>query len=93
MYAFSIENFKRDPEEVEFLMNLASSRLKQLSKERYLKILLSLVVAAFMLCPPHSELIHKHKVRINVLGKISLLSETLQVAVAEAHEATKDYDQ
>jgi ditrans,polycis-polyprenyl diphosphate synthase len=35
VYAFSIENFKRSPEEVELLMNLAKEKLLLLCEKKY----------------------------------------------------------
>jgi len=38
------------------------------------------------------ENIHKHKVQVKVIGRLNLLPESLQRAVKEVEEATKDYD-
>ena len=34
VYAFSIENFKRDPDEVEKLMNLAKTKFEEFATKR-----------------------------------------------------------
>lgn len=39
-----------------------------------------------------NETFHKHKVRLNVAGRIHLLPEKVQKAIKKAMDATKDYD-
>jgi tritrans,polycis-undecaprenyl-diphosphate synthase [geranylgeranyl-diphosphate specific] len=39
------------------------------------------------------ERVHKHKIRVRVLGQKDLLPEDLKQAIARAEERTKDYDQ
>jgi len=39
------------------------------------------------------ERIHKHKVRVKVIGRLSLLPPSVQRLAREVEEATKDYDQ
>ncbi len=39
------------------------------------------------------ERVHKHKIRVRVLGQKEMLPKDVQKAIAEAEEKTKDYDQ
>jgi tritrans,polycis-undecaprenyl-diphosphate synthase [geranylgeranyl-diphosphate specific] len=39
------------------------------------------------------EDIHKHKVRVKIIGRKNLLPKRLQAIISEAEEATKEYDQ
>ncbi|KAL1922081.1 uncharacterized protein VTP21DRAFT_10723 [Calcarisporiella thermophila] len=60
VYAFSIENFKRPREEVDFLMGLARTKLLELCEQ--------------------NEVVHKHGIRIRVLGNRSYIpSDVLEV--------------
>lgn len=68
-YAFSIENFKRSPTEVETLMSLAKTKLAELCEQ--------------------GELLEQYGIRLNVLGKVSLFPEDVQVVVRRAEELTK----
>jgi tritrans,polycis-undecaprenyl-diphosphate synthase [geranylgeranyl-diphosphate specific] len=39
------------------------------------------------------ERIHKNKVRVKVIGRVSLLPETMQQLIADVEKATQDYDE
>jgi tritrans,polycis-undecaprenyl-diphosphate synthase [geranylgeranyl-diphosphate specific] len=71
LYAFSTENFRRPPEEVEQIMKIAEEKLREILK---------------------NESIHKHKVRVKAIGRLSLLPKKLQEMVRQVEESTKDYD-
>ncbi|MGQ9461115.1 MAG: polyprenyl diphosphate synthase [Candidatus Bathyarchaeaceae archaeon] len=71
LYAFSTENFRRPPEEVEQIMKIAEEKLREILK---------------------NESIHKHKVRVKAIGRLSLLPKRLQEMVRQVEESTKDYD-
>lgn len=72
LYAFSTENFRRPPEEVEQIMRIAEEKLREILK---------------------NESIHKHKVRVKVIGRLGLLPEKLQEMIRQVEESTKDYDE
>ncbi|KAF9038683.1 Decaprenyl diphosphate synthase-like protein [Panaeolus papilionaceus] len=69
VYAFSIENFKREADEVNALMQLAEEKLLELCG--------------------HGDLLDEYGVRLNVVGKKSLLPESVQKAIAQAEELTR----
>ncbi|KDQ12894.1 hypothetical protein BOTBODRAFT_176038 [Botryobasidium botryosum FD-172 SS1] len=69
VYAFSIENFKRSPTEVEALMSLCKTKLEELCQ--------------------HGELLDKYGVRLNVIGRKSLLPSDVQEIVRKAESATR----
>jgi tritrans,polycis-undecaprenyl-diphosphate synthase [geranylgeranyl-diphosphate specific] len=71
LYAFSTENFRRPPEEVEQIMKIAEEKLREILK---------------------NESIHKHKVRVKAIGRLSLLPKRLQEMIRQVEESTKDYD-
>ncbi|KAJ7253409.1 Di-trans-poly-cis-decaprenylcistransferase [Mycena haematopus] len=60
-YAFALDNFRRSPEEIEHLMNLAHDKLMEMSR--------------------HGQILEEYGVRLNVLGKTSLLPEYVQEAI------------
>jgi len=72
LYCFSMQNFKRDKLEIEFLMNIFVKAAKEVME---------------------NEDIHKNKVKVRFIGRLGLLPEKVQKAIAEVMEATKDYDQ
>ena len=72
LYCFSMQNFKRDKLEIEFLMNIFVKAAKEVME---------------------NEDIHKNKVKVMFIGRLELLPEKVQKAIAEVMEATKDYDQ
>jgi len=69
VYAFSIENFKRSPTEVNALMELCKTKLEELCQ--------------------HGELLDKYGVRLNVIGRKSLLPADVQEVVRKAESATR----
>jgi len=71
LYAFSTENFRRPPEEIDEIMKI--------SEEKFLKLLTD-------------ERIHRNKVHVKVLGRISLLPESLQQLISEVEKTTSEYD-
>ncbi len=70
VYAFSTENFRRPPEEVNALMNLFEQKFKEAAKDKR---------------------IHRHGVRINVIGRKDMLPENVRRAIEEAERATRKY--
>jgi tritrans,polycis-undecaprenyl-diphosphate synthase [geranylgeranyl-diphosphate specific] len=71
LYAFSTENFKRTPEEIEDLMNLCRQELDKATKD---------------------SRIHKNKIRIKIIGNLSLLPEDISIKAEDIMERTRDYD-
>lgn len=67
VYAFSTENWKRSPQEVNYLMDLLTQALDQ-----------------------HSLELHKKKIKLQVLGRLSRLPRKLQRAIKKATELTKN---
>ncbi|KAJ7221645.1 Decaprenyl diphosphate synthase-like protein [Mycena pura] len=61
VYAFALDNFRRSPDEVQHLMDLAHDKLMEMSRQ--------------------GQILEKYGVRLNVLGKISLLPERVQEAI------------
>ncbi|TFH07163.1 MAG: di-trans,poly-cis-decaprenylcistransferase [Candidatus Thorarchaeota archaeon] len=70
LYAFSVENFDRDKDEVKEIMNLA--------KEKFSEVV-------------GNPDVHKHKVRIQAIGRVDLLPEDVQVAIMAAEDETRNY--
>jgi len=70
VYAFSTENFKRSPEEVNALMNLFEQKFKEVVED---------------------ERIHKHGVKVNVIGRKEMLPENVRKAAEEAERVTRKY--
>lgn len=71
LYAFSTENFRRIPQEVDEIMQIAEIKLRELLED---------------------ENIHKHRVRVKVIGRLNLLPKRLQEIVRQVEEATQDYN-
>jgi tritrans,polycis-undecaprenyl-diphosphate synthase [geranylgeranyl-diphosphate specific] len=71
LYSFSTENFRRLPQEVDEIMQIAEIKLRKLLKD---------------------ENIHKHRVRIKVIGRLNLLPKRLHEIVRQVEEVTKDYN-
>ena len=67
LYAFSTENWNRKKEEVDFLMELLASTLKNELKE-----------------------LNENNVKMNYIGDLSRLSESLQNILKESRETTKN---
>jgi len=70
LYAFSVENFERNPDEVEEIMAIAREKFSE-------------VVG--------NPDVHKHKVRIKAIGRVDLLPEEVQLAIAQAEAETENY--
>jgi tritrans,polycis-undecaprenyl-diphosphate synthase [geranylgeranyl-diphosphate specific] len=70
LYAFSVENFQRNKDEVDEIMSIAKDKFSE-------------VVG--------NPDVHKHKVRIQTIGRVDLLPEEVQMAIAQAEEETRDY--
>ena len=90
VYAFSIENFKRSPEEVDALMTLAKTRLAELCEHGYELTTHHSPPLSTLTCT--SDLLQEHGVRLNVLGRTSMLPEDVLEAVRKAEELTKNND-
>ncbi|KAJ7168374.1 Decaprenyl diphosphate synthase-like protein [Mycena crocata] len=69
-YAFAMDNFRRSPEEIEDLMNLAHDKLMEMSG--------------------HGQILEEYGVRLNVLGKTSLLPEHVQEAIRHVESVTRN---
>jgi tritrans,polycis-undecaprenyl-diphosphate synthase [geranylgeranyl-diphosphate specific] len=70
LYAFSVENFDRNKDEVNEIMSLA--------KEKFSEVV-------------DNPDVHKHKVKIQAIGRVDLLPEDVQIAIMAAEEETKAY--
>ncbi|MBI2041090.1 MAG: di-trans,poly-cis-decaprenylcistransferase [DPANN group archaeon] len=70
VWAFSRENFEREPEEVKILMNLFEQGFLDLAKD---------------------ERMHKFKIKLNVVGDLTLFPQKVRDAVKFALDATKNY--
>ena len=71
LYTFSTENFRRSPEEI--------AKIMQIAEEKFRKLLTN-------------ERIHRKKVNVKVIGRLSLLPESLQKLIADVEKATASYD-
>lgn len=88
VYAFAIDNFNRPEDEVDTIMKLAEERLVEMAEHGYARF--------FFLSPRcsftstwQSEILDRHGVRLNVLGRRELLPERVQLAVAKAESMTR----
>lgn len=72
VYAFSTENIRREPDEVDFLMKLFVENFKMMAED---------------------ERVHKHKIRVKVIGNTAMLPNEVQEAIRYAEERTKSYDE
>ena len=88
VYGFSIENFKRSEDEVGHLMQIARDGLNGFCEHEC--ALVCIARAAKDEC--YSELLHKHGVRLNVIGDKSLLPADVQAAIERTEAMTKDHD-
>ena len=70
LYAFSIENFERNEDEVKEIMALAEEKFAE-------------VVG--------NPDVHRHRVRIQAIGRVDLLPEKVQKAIRSAEQETKGY--
>lgn len=71
IYVFSTENFDRDKEEIEKIMELACHQFLRAAR---------------------SESIHRHRVRVRAIGRLSLLPPKVLDAIREAERSTEDYE-
>ncbi|KAI6139393.1 putative undecaprenyl diphosphate synthase-domain-containing protein [Pisolithus tinctorius] len=69
VYAFAIDNFNRQKDEVDALMEMAEMRLVEIAEK--------------------GHLLDRYGVRLNVLGKRSLLPPNVQVAIEKAEYMTR----
>ena len=85
-YAFSIENFKRSEEEVATLMRLAEEKLLELCQHGC-----NLLITYFQFCLSYTcrDLLDEHGVRLNIVGKIELLPQSVQRAVRKAENMSR----
>lgn len=89
VYAFSIENFKRNSEEVDSLMELAETKFHEFSKKR--------CVFQYFIIRYHnihflSSMVAQLGVQIRVSGALHLLPRSVQEAAYTAMESTKHHD-
>ena len=70
LYCFSLENFKRDKKEVDYLFDLFRKKIGDFGDDK---------------------VIHDKKVRILVVGRISMFPEDMQEKMKDVMEKTKDY--
>ncbi|KAH6820765.1 Undecaprenyl pyrophosphate synthetase family protein [Perilla frutescens var. hirtella] len=68
IYAFSIDNFKRKPDEVQYVMDLMLEKIEGLLKEE--------------------SIVNQYGVRVEFVGNLKLLNETVRVAAEKAMKAT-----
>ncbi len=71
VWAFSTENFRREPAEVSVLMDLFIKYFNKFATD---------------------ERVHKNKIRLKVVGNLSLFPEGVQEAARLAMDNTKDYN-
>lgn len=94
VYAFSIENFNRDPHEVDALLDMARTRLVEICQHGYVFFLRSRsgrlregshqVLSSLR----PSALLQQHGVQIRVIGRRDLLPPDVQTSCAEAEALT-----
>ncbi len=70
LYTFSMENFRRNEQEVREIMEIA--------KEKFNEVV-------------SNPDVHRHRVRINAIGRVDLLPEDVREAIRMAEEATAHY--
>ena len=95
VFAFSIENFKRSEDEVNALMELAETKLLELTKHGYALTSASASIPVFCLAADmcdFSEMLDQYGVRLNVLGRTEMLPENVQNSVRIAQEMTRKND-
>ena len=87
-YAFSIENFKRSPAEVDALMDLAESKLLELSQQGYVPMRLRALHPIIYL--PTRDILDKYGIKLVVVGQRDMLPERVRLAAEKAESMTKD---
>ena len=92
VFAFSIENFKRSEEEVNALMELAETKLLELTKHGYVLANLSTSLPGFLVADMCVVLARywMNDVRLNMLGRIEMFLENVQKSVRIAQQMTKN---
>jgi len=88
LYAFSIDNFKRDKEEVNGLMSMAEEKFASLLNERqsYLDTkMCSLMIALFR------DRLHDRQICFRFFGDLSLLSPRIRSLISKIEELTQDH--
>ena len=88
-YAFSIENFKRSPEEVDTLMGMAEEKLLEFCQYGWVLDVGSCLLA---LIRSDSGLLDQYGVRLNVIGRTEMLPKPVQIAVHKAENMTRHND-
>jgi ditrans,polycis-polyprenyl diphosphate synthase len=86
VYAFALDNFKRPPEEVAALMELAETRLVELCEHGYV---FDLSYSQQLNLASDRDLLDKHGVRLNIIGRKELFPESVQKAMARAEGLTR----
>ena len=86
VYAFAIENFKRSPEEVNALMDLAERKMLELCEHGYV---LADCISLKYIHILDRDLLDQYGIRLNVLGNKSLLPERVQLAAKKAENLTQ----
>lgn len=87
VYAFAIENFNRPKDEVDTIMNLAEKRLVEMAQYGY--VCLFFYSVSFVDASWQSEILDRHGVRLNVLGRRELLPPSVQAAIEKAENMTR----
>lgn len=85
VFAFAIDNFSRPEDEVEALMSLAEKKLIEFSSHGWAFLPSFLEVIEFF----RSNLLNEYGVRLNVVGNVALLPESVQRAVRKAERMTR----
>lgn len=86
VYAFAIDNFRRSPEEVTALMDLCEEKLYTLCEHGCVRLLSFCDITVIF---SRRDLLEEYGVRLNVLGRTSLLPEKVQMAAKKAHQVTR----
>lgn len=71
VFAFSTENLRRKPGEIEYLMDMFVANFTRLADD---------------------PRVHKHRIKVSVIGQRDLLPDRVIQAISKAEEETKDYD-
>ena len=89
VYAFSIENFKRSPEEVDALMGMAEEKLLEVCENRWVSHAGPYLLAFIR---HDSGLLDQYGVRLNVIGRTELLPKSVQAAIHKVENMTRHND-
>ena len=88
-YAFSIENFKRSPAEVDALMDLAEEKLRELCQQGCVPLCL---LSACVGLHTSRDILDKYGIKLVVVGHRDMLPERVRIAAEKAENMTKDHD-